>query len=135
VSPVKQQLLTLPEHLSSPPVFSGVCVAWSLVFCVVFCRSLFVLFLLAILLSVLVFTDSHYPLGIFKLFFWLCYSNTVTPLSDLSIFFLAFRLIDFDFWCFNATFSNISTISWRTVLVVEEAGVPGENHRPWTSNW
>jgi len=19
--------------------------------------------------------------------------------------------------------------------VVEEAGVPGENHRPWTSNW
>jgi hypothetical protein len=36
-------------------------------------------------------------------------------------------LIDliFDFWCFNATFNNISAISWRTVLVVEEAGVPG----------
>jgi hypothetical protein len=32
-------------------------------------------------------------------------------------------LIDFDFWCFNATFSNISAISWRPVLVVEEAGV------------
>ena len=29
---------------------------------------------------------------------------------------------------FNATFSNISVISWRPVLVVEEAGVPGENH-------
>ena len=29
---------------------------------------------------------------------------------------------------FNATFSNISAISWRPVLVVEEAGVPGENH-------
>jgi hypothetical protein len=28
----------------------------------------------------------------------------------------------------NATFSNISAISWRPVLVVEEAGVPGENH-------
>ena len=41
----------------------------------------------------------------------------------------------FDFWCFNATFNNISAISWRPVLVVEEAGVPGENHRPWTSNW
>jgi hypothetical protein len=39
-----------------------------------------------------------------------------------------------DFWCFNATFSNISAISWRPVLVVEEAGVPGENHRPWASN-
>ena len=36
---------------------------------------------------------------------------------------------------FNATFSNISGISWRPVLVVEEAGVPGENHRPWASNW
>jgi hypothetical protein len=32
----------------------------------------------------------------------------------------------FDFWCFNATFSNISAMSWRPVLVVEEAG---ENHR------
>jgi len=35
----------------------------------------------------------------------------------------------------NATFSNISAILWRPVLVVEEAGVPGENHRPWASNW
>jgi hypothetical protein len=34
-------------------------------------------------------------------------------------------LIDLiDFWCFNATFNNISAISWRPVLVVEEAGVP-----------
>jgi hypothetical protein len=40
----------------------------------------------------------------------------------------------FDFWCFNTTFSNISAISLRPVIVVEEAGVPGENHRPWTSN-
>ena len=31
--------------------------------------------------------------------------------------------------------SNISAISWRPVLVVEEAGVPGEKHLPWTSNW
>ena len=39
---VYQELLTLPEHLCSPLVFSGVHVAQSLVFCVVFCRSLFV---------------------------------------------------------------------------------------------
>jgi hypothetical protein len=41
-------------------------------------------------------------------------------------------MLDFvvDFWCFNATFSNISAISWRPVLVMEEAGVPEENHRP-----
>ena len=24
---------------------------------------------------------------------------------------------------------------WRPVLVVEEAGVPAENHRLWASNW
>jgi hypothetical protein len=36
---------------------------------------------------------------------------------------------------FGATFSNISAISWRPVLVVEEAGVPGEDHRTWASNW
>jgi hypothetical protein len=42
--------------------------------------------------------------------------------------------IDLIFDVFNATFSNISAISWRPVLVVEEAGVPGENHRPWASN-
>ena len=43
--------------------------------------------------------------------------------------------IRFDYFVFDATFSNISVISWRPVLVVEEAGVPGENHRPWASNW
>ena len=30
---------------------------------------------------------------------------------------------------FNTTFSNISVISWRSVVLVEEIGVPGENHR------
>ena len=29
---------------------------------------------------------------------------------------------------FNATFSNISVISWRSVLLVEKTRVPGENH-------
>jgi hypothetical protein len=37
-------------------------------------------------------------------------------------------LIDL-FIVLNATFSNIS------VLVVGEAEVPRENHRPWASNW
>jgi hypothetical protein len=30
----------------------------------------------------------------------------------------------------NVTFNNISAISWRSVLLVEEIGVPEENHRP-----
>jgi hypothetical protein len=29
---------------------------------------------------------------------------------------------------FNANFNYISVISWRSVLLVEETGVPGENH-------
>jgi hypothetical protein len=30
---------------------------------------------------------------------------------------------------FNATFNNISVISWWSVLLLEETGVPVENHR------
>jgi hypothetical protein len=45
MSHAEQEALSLPEHLSSFPVFSGVLVARSLVVCVAFCRSFFVLFL------------------------------------------------------------------------------------------
>jgi hypothetical protein len=31
---------------------------------------------------------------------------------------------------FNATFNNISVISWRSVLLVKEPDVTGENHFP-----
>jgi hypothetical protein len=37
---------------------------------------------------------------------------------------------EFEFWCLMP----LSAISWRPVLVVEEAGVPEEKHRPWASN-
>jgi hypothetical protein len=91
VSRVEQKLLTLPKHLCSPLVLSGVRGARSLVVCVVVCKSLFVLLslffwplcclffcLLAIVLSVLLsfghcvvcsslFTASDYPFGIFWL--------------------------------------------------------------------
>jgi len=35
---------------------------------------------------------------------------------------------------FKQTFNNISVISLRSVLLVEETRVPGENHRPVTSH-
>ena len=54
-----KELLTLPEHPSSPEVFWVFRVAWSLVFCVVFRRSLFVLL---------------------SFFFWLC---IVCPLINV----------------------------------------------------
>jgi hypothetical protein len=34
------------------------------------------------------------------------------------------------FMVFNTTFNNISVISWQSVLLVEETGIPGENHCP-----
>jgi hypothetical protein len=33
------------------------------------------------------------------------------------------------------TFNNISGMSWRSVLLVEETGVRRENHRPVASHW
>jgi len=35
---------------------------------------------------------------------------------------------------FNATFNYISVISWISVLLMEETGGPGENHRPAQSH-
>jgi len=36
---------------------------------------------------------------------------------------------------FNATFNNISVMSWRSVLLGEETGVSGQNNRPVASHW
>jgi len=35
---------------------------------------------------------------------------------------------------FNVTFNNISVISWRSVILVEETEGPGENNRPVASH-
>jgi hypothetical protein len=38
------------------------------------------------------------------------------------------------FMVFKATLNNISVISWLSVLLMEETGVPGENHLPVASH-
>jgi hypothetical protein len=61
---VNQELSTLPEHMSSPPVFSGVRNTRSLVLCVCFvdfCPFSF---------GHCVVSPSDYPFAIFKLFFY-----------------------------------------------------------------
>ena len=64
---VEQELSVLLEHMSSPPICSGVCVTRSLVLCVCFVDRCLSFFILAIVLSVrLRNTDSDYPFGIFK---------------------------------------------------------------------
>ena len=67
---VEQELLTLPEHLSSTPVFSGVRYLIFSFMCM-FCRSLFVLLSFCTFFlwplrccSLLWYTDSDYPFGI-----------------------------------------------------------------------
>ena len=66
MSLVRQEHLSLPEHLSSSPVFGRVPVSQSLVFRVVSCALLFVF--LSVVFSVLLFTTSDFLFGIFKLF-------------------------------------------------------------------
>ena len=36
---------------------------------------------------------------------------------------------------FNVTFNNISVRAWRSVLLVGETRVHGENHQPAASHW
>jgi len=85
---VEQELSTLPGHLCSPSVFSGVRVTRSLVLCVMFCRSLFALlsfFLLASVLSILLwFTNYDYPFGISKLF----YESLLIHISVTDLFYI-----------------------------------------------
>jgi hypothetical protein len=100
--------MTLPEHLNSPPGFCRVRVALSFVLCVIFCRSLFVLFLLffAIVLSVLQFTVSDYLFSIFNMF--LLFHFSVPCLScNMFVFF---------------TLENISLLSNHLTLSVHSEG-------------
>ena len=127
------------EHLSSSPVFSGVRVAWSLVFCAMFCRPLFcsfVLIILAIIISVLRLMASSRA----SKFTLVCCGISVAQ-SLVFCIVLSWSLFGFFsfgvvwFMVLNATFNNISAISWWSVLLVEETGVSADNHRPVASHW
>ena len=53
-------------------------------------------------------------------------------IAQLAVFQLYSGLMDM---VLSTTFNNISFISWRSVLLAEETGLPGENHRPVASHW
>jgi hypothetical protein len=44
------------------------------------------------------------------------------------------QMVFIGFMVLNATFNNISVISWLSVLVVEKTGVPKENQQHATSH-
>jgi hypothetical protein len=70
---------TLPEHLSSRRVVGGVRVARSLIFCVVFCRSVFVLFWFSFGRCVVFFFDL-------RILITLCYLQALWNTCDFSYF-------------------------------------------------
>jgi hypothetical protein len=61
------------------------------------------------------------------------FANVMQVVLELGICTRLFR-IGMRFMVFDATFNNISVILLRSVLLVEETRVPGENNRPVTSH-
>ena len=63
----------------------------------------------------------------------ICYfSAKHAALRSNSKYWLAWNQDDVSQWMvmvFNPTFNNISVKSWWSALLVEETGIPGENHR------
>jgi hypothetical protein len=58
-----------------------------------------------------------------------------TPFNNWSCINTFVHIFSIRFMVLNVTFNNISVILWRSVLLVEKSGVPGENHRPAASHW
>jgi hypothetical protein len=50
------------------------------------------------------------------------------PVSKVIVKYQTNHVLWWWFVVFNVTFNNISIISWRSVLLVEETEVPGEKH-------
>jgi hypothetical protein len=82
-----------------------------------------------------IFLNKNGKLELFMLLF------SIHKKHNISFFYTAFAInLSFCFYysnprknrvrvmVFNATFNNISVISWWSVLLVEEIRVPGENH-------
>jgi hypothetical protein len=57
----------------------------------------------------------------------------LAELSTFGILTFSYSLAYVWFMMFKATFNNISVLSWRSVLLVEETGVPRETHQSLVS--
>jgi hypothetical protein len=63
----------------------------------------------------------------YKLFKYASFCKCISKVSKYRYWLVGFMV-------FNATFNNISVISWQSVLLVEETGDPRENHKPVASH-
>ena len=59
---------------------------------------------------------------LFSIKVWQKYNQIRDNFTDNMYFYVSFFMV------FNTTFNYISVILWQSVLLVEETGVPGENH-------
>jgi hypothetical protein len=67
--------------------------------------------------------------------FWYLSNFSYTPVPNFTTKNNAIPVtIDVCLMMRNATVNDISDMSWRSVLLVEEIGGPGENHRPVASH-
>ena len=110
VSLVEQELPNIPEHLSSPPRISGI---RSFVFCVVFCRSLFVLlYFFAWLLYCLSFFHSQILI------------SPLVSLNSLNVWFM-------DYWKFSiflqTVISNLSSYNNLNSMIVVRSNLIGKS--------
>ena len=87
--------------------------------------------------------NTIYIAGVYEYLFSF-YSHLLTltfiPKHTWSNSTLVFSCIESAYWLvwfmvFNATFNNIPDILGQSLLLMEETGVPGENHRPVASHW
>ena len=132
---VEQELLSLPEGMSSASVFSEVRVARSLIFCVVFCRSLFVLLYLffwplcylffelqRLLIALLVSLDFSYIVACYNVSIFCIYvteylfcilivgSPDVTLMSTYTVLYGN----DITMSCIITAVPNITRFKWQT---------------------
>ena len=92
------------------------------------------------LLSIKIYTCTlsiKYKLYLYNLpWFWIIFYITCNLIILKMIMALIFREgKNVCLTLFNPTFNNISALSWRSVLLVEETGVLLEDHRPVASHW
>ena len=80
-------------------------------------------------------TLTKYHGLLIHLWCWRTYCSSVVYWSIVFIKVLILHWNKIRAMVFKATFNNISTISWRRVLLAEETGVPGDNHRHAASHW
>jgi hypothetical protein len=105
--------------------------------CFLYCKTHLLVLLIEHLVEtgIIIFLPASFPTCKFSMSLYSIFNSNRLIYSCFTrrsiIFFRLFVCL----MVFNTTFNNISVISWWSVLLVEETGGPGENHRPVASHW